>query len=266
MKSLLLLMGLLFSFSILNAQDEKIWDINDSLKTIPCYDLYCSWNNVSIHPYKNDFTKIEDSINIKITNDSCDFSAPVVGKVNSQYGWRGSRPHYGLDIKITYGDSIFSIFDGVVRIAKYSKSYGHVIVIRHNNGIETLYAHLTKRKLKVGDQVNSGDLVGLGGCTGRCSGAHLHLETRYLGEAFDPELIFDVSDSTFALREENLILDKTDFVLQKKARSVRYYTVRRGDTLYAIARREGASITKLCQINDISRNSTLRIGQRLRVN
>lgn len=265
MKYFLGLLMLVFSYSGFSQVDTSVWDIGDSLRHIPCYDTYCDWNNYTIHPYKKDLTKMKDSLLFQVAMDTCDFHAPITGKVNSVYGFRHGRFHYGIDIKLNYGDTLRSSFDGVCRVSRYSKSYGHVIVIRHNNGFETLYAHMTKRGIQSGDYVNAGDYIGKGGCTGRCSGAHLHYEIRYLGEAIDPQDIFAITDSTWTLQSPEFVLGSDDFELLKESRKIRYHTIRSGDTLYGIARKHGTSVSRICQLNGISKTTILRIGRRLRV-
>ncbi|MCD8282468.1 MAG: peptidoglycan DD-metalloendopeptidase family protein, partial [Prevotella sp.] len=83
-------------------------------------------------------------------------------------------------------------FDGKVRIVKYeAKGYGRYIVIRHNNGLETIYGHLSKQLVQENQMVHAGDPIGLGGNTGRSTGSHLHFETRLCGVALNPALMFD---------------------------------------------------------------------------
>jgi murein DD-endopeptidase MepM/ murein hydrolase activator NlpD len=257
-------MAVPYNLSIYN--DSAQWDISDSLKYIPAYDDYCHWEQSSIWGKRENLTKISDDIKIALIQDSCQFSAPVIGRITSRYGWRKGRPHYGVDVKLLKGDSVASIFEGVVRIAKYSRSYGYVVVVRHANGLESLYAHLSKLMVKSGDVVDAGTTIGKGGNTGRSFGSHLHLEMRYLGEPFNPSDVFAITDTSFALQDEILTLNKHSFDLAKKARTRRYYKVRSGDSLWRIAKRQHVSINKLCKLNKISRKKTLRIGQRLMLN
>ena len=253
-----------YNMSIYN--DSAQWDISDSLMYIPAYDDYCHWEQSSIWGKRENLTKISNDINIALIQDSCQFSAPVIGRVTSQYGWRKGRPHYGVDVKLYKGDSVASIFEGVVRVAKYSRSYGYVVVVRHSNGLESLYAHLSKLMVRSGDVVEAGAIVGHGGNTGRSFGSHLHLEMRYLGEPFDPSKLFSITDSTFVLKSNDLVLNSESFKLAKKARSRQYHKVRSGDSLWRISKKYHVSIGKLCRLNKMSRKKTLRIGQRLRVN
>lgn len=245
---------------------EIIWNINDSLNHIPAYDLYCGFDRAKIWGVKVDQTKKVDTTAISLRHDSCDFHSPRVGRLTSDFGWRNNRPHYGVDIKLNTGDSVNAAFDGMVRIARYSSTYGNVVVVRHNNGLETLYAHLSKRLVKEGDELFTGDVLGLGGNTGRSFGSHLHFETRYLGEPIDPKDIFIINDSTFSVKQDSLLLSSSNFAFLKEVRRIKYHRVRSGDSLWRISKKHGVSINKLCRLNGISRKKTLRIGQRIRYN
>lgn len=243
-----------------------VWDINDSLYHIPSFDLYCGFDKKKIWGVKVDQTKKVDTTSIKLLHDSCDFHSPWVGRLTSGYGWRNNRPHYGVDIKLNTGDSVQTVFDGMVRISKYSSSYGHVIVVRHLNGLETLYAHLSKRLVQEGAEISTGDVLGLGGNTGRSFGSHLHFETRYLGEPIDPKDIFNINDSTFQVKSNSLMLNSSHFNFLKEVRRIKYHRVRSGDSLWKISKRYGVSINKMCRLNGINKKKTLRIGQRIRYN
>ena len=245
---------------------ELVWNINDSLYHVPAYDLYCGFDQKKIWGVKVDQTKKADTTAIHLMHDSCDFHSPWVGRLTSDYGWRNKRPHYGVDIKLNTGDSVKTVFYGMVRIARYSSTYGHVVVVRHSNGLETLYAHLSKRLVKAGEEVSVGKVIGLGGNTGRSFGSHLHFETRYLGEPINPKEVFNINDSTFSVRTDSLFLSSKSFAFLKEVRKIKYHRVRSGDSLWRISKRYGVSITRLCQLNGISRKKTLRIGQRIRYN
>lgn len=247
---------------------EKVikWDISDSLYHIPAYDDYCGFDQNSIWGFKIDQTKKTDTSHFSIIHDSCDFHSPWTGRVTSGYGWRKNRPHYGVDIKLNTGDSVKNAFDGMVRISKYSRTYGNVVVVRHQNGLETLYAHLTKRLVKQGDKLSNGECLGLGGNTGRSFGSHLHFETRYLGEPINPMDVFEITDSTFQVKNNEFNLTAKNFAFVKEVRKIKYHRVRSGDSLWRISRRYGTSINRLCRLNKISRKKALRIGQKIRYN
>lgn len=245
---------------------EKCLIVHDSLSYIPAYNLYGGFDRNKIWGVKVDQTKKGDTTALQLLYDSCDFHSPRIGRLTSEYGWRNNRPHYGVDIKLNTGDSVRSVFDGMVRIARYSSSYGNVVVLRHNNGLETLYAHLSKRLVKERDEITVGQLIGLGGNTGRSYGSHLHFETRYLGEPINPKDIFNINDSTFEVRKDSLFLSSESFSFLKEVRKVKHHKVRSGDSLWRISKRYNVPINKLCGLNTISRKKTLRIGEKIRYN
>ena len=205
------------------------------------------------------------------------FPTPARAIVTSHFGARKRRWHYGLDLGLPTGEPIYAAFDGVVRFSNWNSSYGNLIVIRHNNGLETYYAHLSKREVHAGDHVKAGTVIGLCGNTGRSYGSHLHFEIRYNGIAMNPENVVDPVTKT--LRSEKLLLTRQSFAKvgssstggtakpQSSASrsSAQYYKVRQGDTLSKIAKRNGTTVKKLCQLNGIKETTTLRIGQRLRI-
>jgi murein DD-endopeptidase MepM/ murein hydrolase activator NlpD len=136
------------------------------------------------------------------------------------------------------------------------------VVIRHFNGLETVYGHLSKTLVKVNQIVRAGEVIALGGNTGRSTGPHLHYEVRYLGQPIPPGELIDFEKYTGKYRIFEL--NAQHFAYAKELEKVRYYTVRKGDTLYAISRKVGVSMDKICQLNSIKKTSVLRIGQKLR--
>jgi murein DD-endopeptidase MepM/ murein hydrolase activator NlpD len=177
--------------------------------------------------------------------------------------------HRGLDLGLNIGDSVYSSFNGIVRYAQFnSGGYGNCVVIRHFNGIETLYGHLDKLLCEPGDLVLAGELIGLGGTTGRSTGPHLHFETRYRGNSFNPELIIDKNSGnlfshTYKL-SKNEITDPVS-ASSGSSSSSRYHVVKSGETLSGIARKYGTTVSKLQRLNNISNPNKLRIGQRIKV-
>lgn len=236
----------------------------DSLTIIPFFEEYSDWNTSKIHPYKVDLSKLTDTIPLGLLHLDCDYAHSVCGEINSEFGYRRNRFHYGIDVDLNIGDNVLASFEGVVRIAKYDPTYGKVVVIRHQNGLETLYAHLSKIEVQLGDYVQAGDIIALGGNTGRSTGPHLHFEVRYLGEPIDPNDIIDFQ--TGQLKMDTLQLSGENFAYLKEIRKRKYYRVRSGDSLSRIGYNKGVSITRLCRLNGISRTSILQIGQRIRYN
>lgn len=224
-----------------------------------------AWCNDTIHLRKYDFSKKDDTTHIILQDCQGIFcyTHPTVGHVTSPFGLRRGRYHYGTDVKLYKGDSVFNAFDGIVRVSKYSKTYGHVVLVRHFNGLETLYSHLSKRLVEPNQPIRSGEVLGLGGNTGRSYGSHLHFEIRYFGEPINPSDVIDFEN--FCLKSDTLYLTQKHFEYQVEARKAKYYTIRSGDTLSKIARRHGTSVRSLCRLNNMKETTVLRIGRRIRV-
>ena len=221
----------------------------------PASFLYPEWSNQYVHKF--DDVPFPDSLVILMK----DFCMPTDStRITDKYGYRPrrTRVHYGLDIKVLTGDTIKSAFDGKVRISRYERrGYGHYLVIRHPNGLETVYAHLSKKLVKENQIVRAGEPIGLGGNTGRSTGSHLHFETRILGKPINPAFMFNFSEQCA----------ETDVYVYRKADNKEvYYKVKSGDTLTRIAAKNETSVSSICKLNGISRNTILRVGQTLRVN
>ncbi len=200
---------------------------------------------------------------------------PADGHVTSNYGWRSGRMHAGIDLKAYTGDNLYAAFDGVVRLSKYYSSFGNCIIIRHYNGLETLYAHASKRFVEVNDVVKAGDVIALAGNTGRSTGSHLHFEVRAGGHYFDPRYILDtqkrqIKDANLyvTMRNGRLFASNNDSEEEREAYindqlSIKYHIVKSGDVLSRIAVKYHTTVASICKLNGISSRSTLRIGQRL---
>ena len=213
-------------------------------------------------------------------------------KVSSRYGRRRGRYHRGTDMPMPKGSEVYATFDGKVRVAKYSSGYGNLVVIRHSNGLETFYGHLSQINVKQDQWVEAGQVIGLCGATGRASGSHLHYEVRYLGYAIDPEWMLDMDsqelrqsvlvikksmlypDSSYSPEsddEEEAIAeaDEADRLeqerLEAERRAAKYVTIKSGDTLSTIAKRNGTTVSALCKLNNITTKTILRVGRTLRV-
>ncbi len=243
------------------------------------------WDTTNIHAYRDvALDSLPEASVIRLVDSLESYHYPYIGRITSRYGPRKGRAHQGLDLGLKTGDPIYATFDGKVRISKAAGDYGNLIVIRHNNGLETYYAHLSQRDVEVGDWVVAGQQIGLGGSTGRSTGPHLHYEVRYKGQSFDPERLIDFSNGN--LRRDELLLKRRHFSIyskfeqdfgdeeevakqeeaeRKAAAAVQYHTIRSGDTLGALARKYGTSVSRLCQLNGIKSTTTLRIGKKLRV-
>ena len=227
---------------------------------IPAARLYnYVWNNLTVNPYQWRGVDMPDTALI----DFSQYCHPNRNVVTSDFGFRrGWQFHYGIDTRLKTGDSICSSFDGMVRIVQRGRAYGNYVVIRHFNGLETVYGHLSKTLVKVNQVVRAGEIIALGGSTGRSTGPHLHYEIRYLGQPIPPKDLIDFGNYTAIYRI--LDLSAHQFAYARELEQVRYYTVRKGDTLSGISKKVGVSIDNLCRLNNIKRNTILRIGQRIR--
>jgi murein DD-endopeptidase MepM/ murein hydrolase activator NlpD len=231
----------------------------------PAAELYHhSWTSQRINPYGVKIDSIPDSTLIDVR----DFVYPTVSnRITSNFGMRRYRWHYGTDIGLTVGDTIFSTFGGCVRIIDYEpKGYGRYVVVRHDNGLETVYAHLSRVLCHLDEEVEAGQPIALGGNTGRSTGPHLHYEIRYLGNAFNSVKLIDYENRCARGETYLITLDDTyshNAALKELAKA-KYHKVRKGDTLSGIARRYGTTVSKLCKLNHISPKKILRIGQSIR--
>ena len=243
------------------------------------------WNTTATNAYTDiELNTFPDATPIQLVDSLRSYHYPYIGRITSKYGPRRGRAHQGLDMSLKVGDPVYAVFDGKVRLSKAAGNYGNLVIIRHNNGLETYYAHLSERSVQTGDWVVAGQQIGLGGNTGRSTGPHLHFEVRYRGQSFDPERIIDFK--TGELRREELLLKRRHFSIyakyeqdfddeveiakieeeeRKAAQAIKYHTVRSGDTLGALARKYGTTVNRICQLNGIKSTSILRIGQKLRV-
>ena len=261
-----------FSLDEADEDSEDVYDIEglfslseagiiDTTK-VPAASLYPNWRHNAVNPYEFNILAWKDTARISLQN----YHHPFLNRITSEFGFRRYRFHYGIDIKLNYGDSVRCAFDGMVRMVRYNRlGYGHYVVIRHFNGLETIYAHLSRPLVKVNQPIRSGEVLGLGGSTGRSTGSHLHFETRYLGQAFNPREIIEFDQGAIRQPDQQILLSLNTFGHIKEMAMTRYYVIRKGDTLSRIAMRNGVSINTLCKLNNISTKTILRIGQRLKI-
>jgi murein DD-endopeptidase MepM/ murein hydrolase activator NlpD len=253
-------------FSIVEVDEEYNLDENDSI-WVKIAQYYAIWDNKAVNPYGVDPTKFSDSVLLVLYDSTANryWSPPLDhGKLTDDFGPRRYRWHYGVDLELDTGDSVKSVWDGVVRICKFDyRGYGYYLVIRHFNGLETIYGHLSKQLVKVGTYVKAGDLIGWGGSTGRSSGPHLHFEVRYQGIAFDPEILFDFEQNKLMWREFELVPEHFSYV--KKVRKVFYHRVRKGDNVYSIAQKYNVQVRQILKLNGITTKTVLKVGRRIRI-
>ena len=253
-------------------------------------NLYNDWNNQWAHAKG----QLPDTFRVDLRH----FHMPTPSRlITSNYGRRWGRMHQGLDIKVYIGDTIRSAFDGKVRVVRYeANGYGNFVVIRHDNGLETVYGHMSKHLVKPNQNVKAGDPIGLGGNTGRSTGSHLHFETRLCGKAINPALMFDFRnqdvtadfytyrnssynrDSERATRKYGKPADRSEATAQAPAslqnnnrrnmpgqtKKGSLHKVAKGETLYSIARKHGISVDQLCKLNHIGKKMHVRVGQILK--
>ena len=238
----------------------------------PAEDLYGSnWNTKWVDPFRGEAEKPNFPDSCAINCSSFVYPIDTIARVTSKYGPRRRRMHRGIDLKVQKGDTIRAAFDGKVRIRNYERrGYGYYLVIRHPNGLETIYGHLSKQLVHVNDIVHAGDPIGLGGNTGRSTGSHLHFETRFLGQAINPAEIIDFENGvpvhdTFVFRNVKINGRKSNIYTSSGDQLV-YHRVKSGDTLGKIARIYGTSVSELCRLNGIKPTTVLRIGQSIRCN
>lgn len=263
---------------------EEMSDLN------PAADLYADWNNRYAHLE----TALPDSFRIDLRG----FCMPTSSRVlTSNFGARWGRQHKGLDIKVYTGDTIRAAFSGKIRIVRYeARGYGNYVVIRHHNGLETIYGHMSKHLVREDQEVRAGDPIGLGGNTGRSTGSHLHFETRLCGVALNPALMFDfrnqdVTGDSYLFRRTTYSREsaqatrlrgvggsapvqrdvlETASVSSKRqtaaVRDTRLHKVKKGETLYAIARKRGTTVDELRRLNRLGKNPKLLPGQILKYN
>ena len=237
-----------------------------------------------LFPYSDvDMSAMPNSVVIDLVDSTKSYHCPYKGGVHphGRYGPRGRRQHQGVDLPLKTGDPIYATFCGRVRMSTYNNGgYGNLVIIRHDNGLETYYGHLAERLVQANQWVEAGQIIGLGGSTGRSSGPHLHFETRYYGQAFDPERLIDFKNGM--LCRETFLLKKSFFNIHSNAgqdfddeedtgtpvpdkKEAQYYRIRPGDTLSAIAARHGTTVRTICRLNGIESPSNIRSGKTIRV-
>lgn len=253
-------------------------DLIEDLEPEP--DIYTEgWNSKRVNPFRE-----ADVPNTKVI-DVRGYHMPCPGRVTSNYGYRAKfgRMHKGIDLQIRSNDTIRAAFDGKVRLTNYeAKGYGNYVIIRHPNGLETVYGHLNKALVKADQVVKAGQPIALGGSTGRSTGPHLHFETRFMGYAINPSAIFDFANQcthtdeyTFSKNtytkarnyapKRNMAKADKENPYKGSTSSRSTYTVRKGDTLSSIARSYGLSATTLRKLNDMGSTDVIKVGQVLKL-
>lgn len=257
----------------------------EAISEDPKLDFVQTWDNDVCYTSgrQNDLSKLEDTLWACVVDEAHqEFVIPVPGVVTSRYGYRRGRYHNGIDLDLEVGDTIRAAFSGKIRYAKWNDGgFGNLVIIRHYNGLETFYAHMSKLLVMPDQEVKAGDVIGLGGNTGRSFGAHLHFEVRFYDAPMNPEEIFDFAKKE--IKDENLLITKRMFrpgakpsdeeisgesiatVQSGTSAARKYYKVRSGDTLSQIAARNNTTVSRLCSLNGIRPTTILQVGRQLRV-
>lgn len=276
-------------------KDDNTWFYVKNMDIVAADEVFTShWSENVINSYEDvQLSSLPLRNTICLIDSVSHWTCPVQTKVFSKFGYRHGRRHQGVDLPLKKGDLVKAAFDGRVRTTMYTSGYGNLVVIRHENGLETYYGHLSKVNVHPGDWVTSGDVIGLGGSTGRATGPHLHFETRYMGFAFDPQWIADYETgrlhaSVFVLKrsyldpssryvpqsldEEEEVYGADEAIAAEEERraaelaAMRWHTVKSGETVSAIASKEHVSIQKIKDLNPGININKIRIGQKIRVN
>ncbi|MBP6385172.1 MAG: peptidoglycan DD-metalloendopeptidase family protein [Pseudarcicella sp.] len=268
---------------VVEVEEVIEYEGSEDMTTVASY--FSVWDSKSIDPYDIDSRDLQDVVELELFNKdagrywSVPCNVPINGRayVTSQFGARWGRMHAGVDLELETGDPVYAAFDGIVRVNSYNGSgYGNFLVIRHYNGLETLYGHLSSKHFESGTHVKAGDEIGLGGNTGRSTGSHLHFETRYEGNPLNPSVIFNFrnkepvaekvlissrSFSTYGDMKNEYEEDQPNI----KRISHHFVLVQRGETLYSIAAKADISPERLAKLNGMKVSSTLKYGKRLRI-
>lgn len=264
--------------------------IHNSLQGDSNVNFVQPWNNDACFSTVNDLSRLKDTVWLCVEDEEHGgFVFPCDGLVTSSYGYRRGRPHNGTDIDLNTGDTVRSAWSGKVRYAKYNDGgFGNLVIVRHYNGLETYYAHLSKHLVAPNQEVKAGEPIGLGGNTGHSYGSHLHFEVRFYDAPMDPAQIIDFQKRE--IKDENLMVHASLFRPGVKAESTttavdpvattpppartasstaagakKYYKIQSGDTLGGIAAKNKTSVSTLCKLNGIKPTTVLQIGRSLRV-
>ncbi len=255
---------------IISVQNEVAVEVSPPVCSIDY--VFTAREKVNIAACSVDFFSDSESVTINLDSISKNSKFPFAGIFTSNFGFRGGRVHNGVDISARNGaKDIFAFMDGVVRMSTYIRGFGNTIVVRHLNGLETVYAHNSKNLVVVGDIVSAGEKIAIVGSTGRSTGPHLHFEIRINGKPIDPNFI--ITPKVHKIKEGKVYayrFDKTKIVIsdisdRSKVIVKRYHKISSGDTLSRLSYKYGISISGLCKLNNIKSTSVLRLGQQVRV-
>jgi murein DD-endopeptidase MepM/ murein hydrolase activator NlpD len=250
--------------------------------------LYGSWSNSRVNPYGMNLGNMKDSFYINVGG----YYPPTLGHVTSPFGPRHRGFHNGIDLRVHVGDTIRAAFNGRVRVRRYNRGgYGYFLVLRHHEGLETIYGHLSRFLVAPNQEVKAGDPIALGGNTGHSTGPHLHFETRLYGNPINPAKLFSFEDyvayhrkyyvvksKTFEERirysggkyygvsaSSRPVIENSSTYTKGEYAKVKYHTVEKGESLYRIAANNGLTLAQLRKLNNLGAKSAIKPGQRLRL-
>ncbi len=229
----------------------------------PANQYYHSWNTKSIHAYPVNLSRPDTSYLLVLRQPHSIFCVPVNGKITSNFGYRNSRHHNGIDIDLKTGTPVMAAFEGMVRIAERHGCYGNIVVVRHPNGLETFYAHLSKIKVRTGQTIRAGQVLGIGGSTGRSTGSHLHFETRFKGIPINPYSLISFTQNK--LPTDSVYLKRTGHNYFVYTKSNGFHIVKKGESLSFIIKKYHLETHRICELNGISKNTMLRAGRILKI-
>lgn len=244
---------------------NSLKQIKSSNTPFPAADLYTSWEINHLFP-KQDMLQMKGDTSIQLVLEGDiqgDYFHPYNGVITSNFGWRDSAQHNGIDIDLNKGDKVAAAFDGMVRVAKNYGGFGNVVIVRHYNGLETVYAHLSRIKVKPGQVILAGQVIGLGGSTGHSTGSHLHFELRFKGVPINPKYL--ISFSGQKLLGNEITLKKTKWGLAAYPTNTKVYKVEKGDTVFDIAKHFATTTSSIKEINGLPYKTRLRVGQLINV-
>ncbi len=237
----------------------------------PELDIYAEgWESDKVNAYRDAVIPNTQVLDVS------KYHMPIIGRVTSRYGYRPRfrRMHYGIDLGLSVGDTVRAAFSGKVRLTKYERGgYGFYVILRHDNGMETVYGHLSRFLVKPDQRIEAGQPIALGGSTGHSTGPHLHFETRFMGIAINPEAIFDFENQTthtdtYTFNKNNYSKSRNYAPKSRKSSSRSYgstHKVRQGETLGGIAARYGTTVAKLQRLNGLGKSTNIRAGKSIRV-
>lgn len=274
--------------------NDNTWRYSKSDQYIAdCKVFTCDWDETSVNPYKEPVDSLPETWAIWMVDSLGGYHCPALGRVSSKFGIRHGRRHQGVDMALPIGTPLYATFDGKVRVAKWMKGYGNIVILRHDNGLETFYGHMSQFNVKPGDIVHAGDVIGLSGNTGRSTGPHIHYEVRYHGLALDPQRIVNLE--TGDLKQRIMVLKRRYFdaasrydqnfddeflneeddkkALEEKKKkdaeaarkAMVYHKVRSGENLGMIARKYHTTVNAICRLNGLKNANSIRAGKTLRV-